>query len=94
MLHFHKVRRSRILQDRDKLANTGSHDLIINATFDILLTVDRQKAGYFYQEIRRLKAERVIADYKEQHIDHARGIMAYEMAKRLTAILSETIKIR
>ncbi|MEO6283182.1 MAG: hypothetical protein ABIN80_23905 [Dyadobacter sp.] len=94
MLHFHKVRRSRILQDRHKLANTGSHDLIINATFDILLTIDRQKAGYFYKQIHRLKAERVIADYKEQHIDHARGTIAYEMAKRLTSILSETIEIK
>jgi hypothetical protein len=41
-----------------------------------------------------LKAERVNADYKEQHIrSNARGIMAYEMAKRLTAILAETIEI-
>ncbi|WP_233877396.1 hypothetical protein [Dyadobacter sp. CY323] len=93
-MHFHKVRGSRIARDRDKLAGTGSHELIISATFDILFTIDRQKAGYFYKEMVRLKAERVIADYKEQHIDYARSSVAYEMAKKLTTVLSEIINTK
>jgi hypothetical protein len=94
MLHFHKVRGSRTFRDRDKLTRTGSHDLIINATFDILFTIDRKKADYFYREMGRLKAERVVADYWDQHIDQTRSVVAYEMAKKLTSILSETVNTK
>ncbi|WAC09221.1 hypothetical protein [Dyadobacter pollutisoli] len=94
LLHFHKVRDSRIFRNRDKLTGTGSHDLIISATFDILFAIDRIKAGYFNREMGKLKAERVIADYRDQFIDQTRSIVAYEMAKNLTSILSETVKIK
>lgn len=94
MMHFHKVRGSRIFRDRDKLAGTGSHVLIINATFETLLTIDRNKADFFYSEIGRLKAERVIADYKEHHIDQTRSRIAYEIAKKLISILSDTINAK
>jgi hypothetical protein len=94
MLHFHKVRGSRTFRDRDKLTGAGSHDLIRIATFDILLAIDHPKAGYFNREMGRLKLERVIADYKEHHIDQTRSVAALEMAKKLVSILAETINTK
>jgi hypothetical protein len=91
MLHFHKVRGSRISRDRDKLANIGSHDSVINATFDVLFTTDPKQAEYFNRQITKLKSERVNADYKEHYFDQTRSIVAYEIAKRLISILAETL---
>ncbi|NIJ52481.1 hypothetical protein [Dyadobacter arcticus] len=93
MLHIHKIRGIRSYRERDRLDTLGSHDLIINATFTKLLEVDKMKALFFNGEMVKLKAERLVADYREQYIDQTRSIVSFEIAKNVIKILSETLKL-
>ena len=92
MLHLHKKWDTQLFRKRDKLAGFGSHDLVINETFAILVQVDRASAGFFKRDIIILKQARVVADYREEHVDYTRSIVAFEIAQRLTQILSGIAK--
>ncbi|QRR02411.1 hypothetical protein [Dyadobacter sandarakinus] len=87
ILHIHKTENTYIYRDRDKLDRQGSHDRMINETFEMIELRDKVGAGKFIREMRALKKNRVTADYQENYMDKAWGQASFGLARSLTTLL-------
>jgi hypothetical protein len=91
LLHIHKLRDTDIFKNRNKLDTTGSHEKVIDETFQILLTRDRLEAGKFKRAMDNLKSNRKVADYNESYIDKTHSETVYQMAQNLIKLLSNIL---
>lgn len=91
LLHIHKQRDTQLFRDRNKLDKAGSHELMINGTFEIIEVTNPVDAGKFLRTMNILKGNRKDSDYSEDHIDKTRSLYVYKLAQELKELLSKTL---
>lgn len=69
----------------------GSHNYIINETFNYLKLKNNKEVTVFYSGINSLKKLRVEADYGEITIDHDKGKSSIDLSDKINKILKSTL---
>lgn len=71
--------------------NVGSHDYIINKTFQNLRIINKNDSEnqQFKRDIEEFKRKRVDSDYKDCVIDHSKSSVSIQLAKKINGKLAK-----